>query len=250
MKITFNARAAESSEVIAALLALPKDASRTATELPPTVEPLAAEPPMTAAKLLSLLRQVRFEGFACTVADPDMILWRGEIDCRSVCVFNPRISRTFFQKLLHYMLLLHLTQGLRFWSFSSAEKLWQQNMYGSLLSCREREEDNREFFFWRKFWHLRKGHLSHSNSKEYVVCKFQIQMQIQIQNVNFEYKFKFKKHQKVAKGRPRGFCSENWIAHFFQPSLVFQRSWKRKGWKKSGLTKISSKQVWSGWGTK
>ena len=73
MKITFNARAAESGEVVAALLALPKDASRTATELPPTVEPLAAEPPMTAAKLLSLLLQVCFEGFACTVADPDMI---------------------------------------------------------------------------------------------------------------------------------------------------------------------------------
>jgi hypothetical protein len=74
MKITFNARAAESGEVVAALLALPKDASRMATEPPPTVEPLAAEPPMTAAKPLSLLRRVRFEGFACTVADPDMIL--------------------------------------------------------------------------------------------------------------------------------------------------------------------------------
>ena len=74
MKITFNARAAESGEVIAALLALPKDASRTATEPPPTVEPLAAEPLMTAAKPLSLFRRVRFEGFACTVADPDMIL--------------------------------------------------------------------------------------------------------------------------------------------------------------------------------
>jgi hypothetical protein len=39
---------------------------------------------------------------------------RGEIDCRSVCVFNPRTSRTVFQKLLHYLLLLYRTQGLRF----------------------------------------------------------------------------------------------------------------------------------------
>ncbi len=73
MKITFNARAAESGKVVAALLVLPEDASRVAVEPPPTVEPLAAESPMTAAKPLSLLRQVRFEGFACTVAGPDMI---------------------------------------------------------------------------------------------------------------------------------------------------------------------------------
>ncbi len=74
MKITFNARAAESGEVVAALLALPEDASRAVAELPLTAEPLAAEPPMTVAKPLSLLRRVGFEGFACTVAGPDMIL--------------------------------------------------------------------------------------------------------------------------------------------------------------------------------
>jgi hypothetical protein len=73
MKITFNARAAESGKVIAAHLALPEDASRAAAEPPPTAEPLAAKPPMTAGKPLSLLRRVRFEGFACTVMGPDMI---------------------------------------------------------------------------------------------------------------------------------------------------------------------------------
>ncbi len=73
MKVTFNVRAAESGEVIAAFLALPEDASQTAAEPPPTAELLAAEPPMAAAKPLSLFRQVHFEGFACTVAGPDMI---------------------------------------------------------------------------------------------------------------------------------------------------------------------------------
>ncbi len=43
----------------------------------PTAEPLAAEPP-TAAEPLSLLRRLRFEGLACMVADPDMILEGGE----------------------------------------------------------------------------------------------------------------------------------------------------------------------------
>ncbi len=74
MKITFNARAAESGKDIAALLALAEDASRAAVEPPPMVEPLAAEPPMTAAKPLSLLQRVHFEGFACKVAGLDMIL--------------------------------------------------------------------------------------------------------------------------------------------------------------------------------
>ena len=73
MKVTFNARAAESGEVVAAFLALPEDALQVVAEPPPTAEPLAAEPPMAAAKLLSLFRRVRFEGFACTVAGPDMI---------------------------------------------------------------------------------------------------------------------------------------------------------------------------------
>ena len=79
-------------------------------------------------------------------------------------------------------------------------------MYGSLLFCREREEDNREFFFQRKFRHSRRGHLSHSDSKEYVVCRFRIKMQIQIQNVDFEYKFKFKRHRKFAKMAPQWIC--------------------------------------------
>ncbi len=56
MKITFNARAAESGKVVAAFLALPEDALQVAAEPPPTAEPLAAEPPMTAAKPLSLLQ--------------------------------------------------------------------------------------------------------------------------------------------------------------------------------------------------
>ncbi len=74
MKVTFNARAAESGKVVAAFLALPEDALQAAAEPPPTAEPLAAEPPMAAAKPLSLFRRVRSEGFACTVAGPDMIL--------------------------------------------------------------------------------------------------------------------------------------------------------------------------------
>ncbi len=73
MKVTFNATAAESGEVVTAFLALLEDASQAAAEPPQTAEPLAAEPPMAAAKPLSLFRQVRFEGFACTVAGPDMI---------------------------------------------------------------------------------------------------------------------------------------------------------------------------------
>ncbi len=73
MKVTFNARAAESGKVVAAFLALPEDASQAAAEPPPTAEPLAVEPPMAAAKPLSLFWPVRFEGFACTVAGPDMI---------------------------------------------------------------------------------------------------------------------------------------------------------------------------------
>ena len=74
MKVTFNARAAESGEVVAAFLVLPEDASQAAVEPPSKAEPLAAEPPMAAAKPLSLFRRVRFEGFACTVVGPDMIL--------------------------------------------------------------------------------------------------------------------------------------------------------------------------------
>ncbi len=78
-------------------------------------------------------------------------------------------------------------------------------MYDSLLSCREREEDDREFFFWRKFWHLRRGHLSDSDSKEYVVCKFQIRMQIQIQNVNLSTNSNSKNTGNLQKGAPVDF---------------------------------------------
>ena len=43
----------------------------------PAASGVAAKPP-TAAKPLSLARRLRFEGFAWSVADPDMILEGGE----------------------------------------------------------------------------------------------------------------------------------------------------------------------------
>ncbi len=88
-------------------------------------------------------------------------------------------------------------------------------MYGCLLSWREREEDDREFFFQRKFWHLQRGHLSDSDSKEYVVCKFQIWMQIQIQNINLNTNSNSKNTENLWKGVPVDFCSKNQVAHFF-----------------------------------
>jgi hypothetical protein len=42
-------------------------------------------------------------------------------------------------------------KGIRFDHSHQQMKLWQQNMYDSMLSCREREEDEWEFFFQRKF---------------------------------------------------------------------------------------------------
>jgi hypothetical protein len=119
-------------------------------------------------------------------------------------------------------------------------------MYDSMLSCREREEDEWEFFFQRKFWQSWRGPLSDSNYKEYVVCKFWIRMQIQIQNIYLSTNSNSKNTKKSRKGAPVDFCSNNWIAHFFQPSLVFQHSsWKHKGWKKSGLTKLKSFMWWA-----
>ena len=88
-------------------------------------------------------------------------------------------------------------------------------MYDGLLPCREREEDEREFFFWRKFWHFQRGHLSDSDYKEYVVCKFWIWTQIQIQNVNLSTNSNSKNTKKLQKGAPVDFCSENRNAHFF-----------------------------------
>jgi hypothetical protein len=48
-----------------------------------------------------------------------------------------------------------------------------------------------------------------NNSKEYVVCKFQIQMQIQIQKVNLSTNSNSKNTGKLLKGAPVDFCSEN-----------------------------------------
>jgi hypothetical protein len=88
-------------------------------------------------------------------------------------------------------------------------------MHDSLLSCREREEDEREFFFQRKFWHSQRGHLlSDSYSKEYVVCQFQIRMQIQIQNVSLGTNSNSKNTGNLQKGTPKDFCSVNQVAHF------------------------------------
>ncbi len=56
---------------------------------------------------------------------------------------------------------------------------------------------------------------SDSNSKEYVVCKFQIRMQIQIQNVNLSTNSNSKNTRNLQKGTPVDFCSENQVAHFF-----------------------------------
>ena len=53
-----------------------RGSSGAASKPPPTVEPLAAEPPMTGAEPLVLLRQVRFEGLLL-VADSDMIVVGG-----------------------------------------------------------------------------------------------------------------------------------------------------------------------------
>jgi hypothetical protein len=74
---TFNTRAAESGEIVSLFLVFPA-ASGVAAKPPPMAEPLAAEPP-TAAKLLSLLLRLCFEGLAHTVADPDMMLQNGEL---------------------------------------------------------------------------------------------------------------------------------------------------------------------------
>ncbi len=77
IKVTFNTRAAESGEqTVSTFLVFPA-ASGVAAKPPPMAEPLAAEPPI-AAEPLSLLRRLRFEGLARTVADPDMILEGGE----------------------------------------------------------------------------------------------------------------------------------------------------------------------------
>ncbi len=75
IRVTFNTRAALRGEIIPSWLVFPAALGEVA-ELPPTAEPLAAEPPMTGAKPLLLLRQVHFEGFLA-VTDSDMIVEGG-----------------------------------------------------------------------------------------------------------------------------------------------------------------------------
>ncbi len=75
IKVTFNTRAALRGEIILSWLVFPAALGEVA-EWPPTAEPLVAEPPMTGAEPLSLLRQVRFKGIL-PVADSDMIVEGG-----------------------------------------------------------------------------------------------------------------------------------------------------------------------------
>jgi hypothetical protein len=75
IKVTFNTRAALRGELIPSWFVFPA-ALGEKVEPQPTVEPLAAEPPMTGAEPLSLLRQVHFEGLL-PVVDSDMIVEGG-----------------------------------------------------------------------------------------------------------------------------------------------------------------------------
>ncbi len=75
MKFTFNTIAAESGEIVSTFLvfsaALGMVAKPPSMAKPLTAEPLMASKLPTAAKPLSLLLRLYFEGLACTVADPD-----------------------------------------------------------------------------------------------------------------------------------------------------------------------------------
>ncbi len=75
VKVTFNTRTSLRGEIIPSWLVFLAALGEVA-ELPPMAEPFAAEPPMTGAEPLLLLRQVHFEGLH-PVANSDMIVAGG-----------------------------------------------------------------------------------------------------------------------------------------------------------------------------